>query len=468
MSYGVLELAPYVPPMRLERSEIYAAVGWAVPSLKGLATGERAIANWDEDAITMGFEAARSCLSAVQKPPSRVTFASTTFPFADRSNSGIICSALDMPSSVRNEDVFGSRRAAVSALVRYFETKEDGLLVASDCRDAKPGSAQEMNYGHGAAAVLLGKGRVKAEIIAVSSIHDDLVDQYRSRKNRFDYALEERWVREEGWLKTVPKVIENVMNDAAISAENLDKIIVHGSSGASRSIAKKLGISQEKVANNLYSSVGDVGVAHPLLMLAEAIKHSNTGDFILMVGFGQGADVVLLKRTKEKLTNDWDFESNRRVVKNYTQYLSLRDMIAIDFGLRAERDNRTALSAFYRKNKEITGMLGGRCTKCNTLQFPKSLICVKCGASHSQEFESLANMTGRVKSFTEDWLAYTPFPPYIYGNVEFEGEANIMLEFADFGPGQVKVGDQVRLVFRIKDFDDKRDFRRYFWKPAPS
>ena len=371
MSYGVLELAPYVPPMRLERSEIYAAVGWAVPSLKGLATGERAIANWDEDAITMGFEAARSCLSAVQKPPSRVTFASTTFPFADRSNSGIICSALDMPSNVRNEDVFGSRRAAVSALVRHFETKEDGLLVASDCRDAKPGSTQEMNYGHGAAAVLLGKGRVKAEIIAVSSIHDDLVDQYRSRKNRFDYTLEERWVREEGWLKTVPQVIENVLNDAAISTENLDKIIVHGSSGTSRSIAKKLGISQEKVANNLYSSVGDVGAAHPLLMLAEAIKHSNTGDFILMVGFGQGADVVLLKRTKEKLTNDWDFESNRRVVKNYTQYLSLRDMIAIDFGLRAERDNRTALSAFYRKNKEITGMLGGRCTKCNTLQFQK-------------------------------------------------------------------------------------------------
>ena len=106
-----------------ERSEIYASVGWAVPSLKGLATGERAIANWDEDAITMGFEAARSCLSAVQKPPSRVTFASTTFPFADRSNSGIICSALDMPSNVRNEDVFGSRRALSVLLLGILKLK---------------------------------------------------------------------------------------------------------------------------------------------------------------------------------------------------------------------------------------------------------------------------------------------------------------------------------------------------------
>ena len=42
-----------------------------------------------------------------------------------------------------------------------------------------------------------------------------------------------------------------------------------------------------------------------------------------------------------------------------------------------------------------------------------------------------------------------------------------MLEFTDFGAGQIKVGDPVRLVFRVKDYDTKRHFRRYFWKPAP-
>ena len=29
-----------------------------------------------------------------------------------------------------------------------------------------------------------------------------------------------------------------------------------------------------------------------------------------------------------------------------------------------------------------------------------------------------------MKSFTEDWLAYTPSPPYIYGNVEFPDGAD--------------------------------------------
>ena len=112
-------------------------------------------------------------------------------------------------------------------------------------------------------------------------------------------------------------------------------------------------------------------------------------------------------------------------------------------------------------------MLGGRCCECNTLQFPRSLLCVKCSAQDSQSPESLSPMLGRVKSFTEDWLAYTPSPPYIYGHVEFQDGANVMLEFTDFQAGQVAVGDAVRMVFRVKDFDSKRNFRRYFWKPAP-
>ena len=170
------------------------------------------------------------------------------------------------------------------------------------------------------------------------------------------------------------------------------------------------------------------------------------------------------KNTKNGLQIHLD---NKRQIDNYTLYLSLRGHIDIDFGLRSERDNRTALSAYYRKRREISAMLGGRCQKCGTLQFPRSLICVSCGSEEPQVEESLSGLIGRVKSFTEDWLAYTPFPPYIYGNVEFDGGANMMLEFTDFKVGDVKVGAEVRMVFRVKDYDDKRKFRRYFWKPAP-
>ena len=87
-----------------------------------------------------------------------------------------------------------------------------------------------------------------------------------------------------------------------------------------------------------------------------------------------------------------------------------------------------------------------------------------CRETDTQDEHRLAESTGRVKSFTEDWQAYSPNPPYVYGNVEFAEGGNLLMEFADAAPGETHVGDAVRFVFRIKDFDRLRGFRRYFWK----
>ncbi len=50
---GISAYGAYVPRLRLARSAIAAAHQWSDPSFKGKGKGERAIANWDEDAITM-------------------------------------------------------------------------------------------------------------------------------------------------------------------------------------------------------------------------------------------------------------------------------------------------------------------------------------------------------------------------------------------------------------------------------
>ena len=79
----------------------------------------------------------------------------------------------------------------------------------------------------------------------------------------------------------------------------------------------------------------------------------------------------------------------------------------------------------------------------------------------------MADMQGTVRSFTEDWLAYTPRPPLVFGNVGFEDDANVMMEFTDVSPGELSVGMPVNLRFRVKDVDERRGFKRYFWKPVP-
>jgi uncharacterized OB-fold protein len=90
----------------------------------------------------------------------------------------------------------------------------------------------------------------------------------------------------------------------------------------------------------------------------------------------------------------------------------------------------------------------------------------ECRAADAQSPYRLAESRGRVKTFTEDWQAYAARPPYIYGNVEFSEGGNLLMEFTDLDSGGIKIDDPVRFVFRIKDQDPARGFRRYFWKAA--
>lgn len=474
MAYGILSFGAYVPTLRIPRKAIAEAMAWAAPSLKGLAKGERAFASWDEDSITLAVEAARDCLRGVAARPDQLQLASTTLPFADRSNSGVVADALLCAERTTTEDLAGSRRAATSALVRLGRNPglRSTLLLAADCRDARPASAQEMNYGHGAAALLVGEGDPIALIRGAASWHDDMVDQYRAADTDYDYVLEERWVREEGYNKLVPKAVAAALTEAGLDIGEIHRVVFPASSATAKGVAKAIGADAGLFVDPLLANCGDCGVAQPLLVLAHALETAVAGEKLLVIGFGQGADALVLETTPRLAAVQTShgpaaYLAQRRICPAYTQFLSLRNRLEVDFGLRAERDNRTAQSAFYRRRKDITGMVGGRCTRCNTLQYPRSQVCVKCGQMDTQQDESLSDLQGRVKSYTEDWLAYTPLPPYIYGNVEFPDGANCMLEFTDFAPGEVKVGSAVRMVFRIKDFDPKRHFRRYFWKPAP-
>ncbi len=70
-------------------------------------------------------------------------------------------------------------------------------------------------------------------------------------------------------------------------------------------------------------------------------------------------------------------------------------------------------------------------------------------------------------SHTSDYLAYTPNPPFRFGHIDFEGGARVLMEFADTDDDELQVGLPLRMVYRVKDFDAQRGFRRYFWKAAP-
>ena len=56
---GITSYGAYIPRRRLQRKAVAEANKWFAPNLTGGARGERAMANWDEDALTMAVEAGR-------------------------------------------------------------------------------------------------------------------------------------------------------------------------------------------------------------------------------------------------------------------------------------------------------------------------------------------------------------------------------------------------------------------------
>ncbi|MEM9303111.1 MAG: zinc ribbon domain-containing protein [Pseudomonadota bacterium] len=466
---GILGFGAYVPRHRLQRRAVVEANAWFVPGLRGLGKGHRSFANWDEDAVTMAVEAARDCLKQ-DRGVERVWLASTTLPFEDRNHAGIVCDALSLGSDLRVQDLGGSRRAATTALLEALESPRSTLVIASECRDPKPGVADELQTGHGAAAFRVGAGDPVAVLRAAGSRHDDLVDRYRADAENGDYVLEERWVRDEGLRGVLANLIRGTLADAGVDAGSVTYLVLPIADRQAASLARSLGLEGAARPTLLDTDIGMPGAAHAALGLSWALGRAAPGDRILVAGFGQGADVLLLE-ARPALAQHQPHAIDAGATTeedNYVRYLALRSRLSLGLGIRFERDSRTAMSAFHRKREDVTGFVGGRCPLCGTLQFPATAVCVACRARVELTPESLADLLGRVKSFTEDWQAATPRPPLMFGSVDFPGDATVVMEFTDCEPGSISVGDPVRMMFRIKDVDDRRHFRRYFWKPAPA
>ncbi len=463
---GITAIGSYVPRARLSGSVVADAHGWFDPSTKAFANVRRSFCGWDEDAVSMAVEAARGIVTDAHDIGT-VELASTTLPFADRSNVGILSEALGLPAQATLADSGGSLRAATSALLRALDHGGDGLVVASDCVESKPASPTEVTLGHAAAAVRIGNGDPLAVLRGRASLNQDFVDHYRASGTAFDYRLEERWVRDAGYRNQTAATFADAVKAAGLAEDSIDRLTVAAPPALARALAKSLG--KADLSTSLTAEIGYCAAAQPLLLLNQAFEAADVGDTIALVAVGQGVDVLIFEVIRNPATRDLAQQLDAGVDEaNYTRYLALRRLLDLETGLRAERDNRTAQAAFWRKHEAITGFVGGTCRDCGTLQFPSSRVCVACKAQDTQEPTRMAGLEGTVRSFTEDWLAYTPNPPLVFGNVGFDGGANVMMEFTDVSPGQLEVGMPVVLRFRIKDFDHRRHFRRYFWKPTPA
>src|SRR5690554_219808 len=477
-SFGITGFGGYVPRLRMQRSAIAAAHQWMAPGLRSHAKGRRAFCSWDEDSITMAVEAARDALGNHPRDTiASITLASTTLPFADLQNSTIVAGALGLASEVRTLDVGHSQRAGTSGLIAALrQGNAPALFIASDRPRGKPASAQEIGFGASAAAFTLGSDKVIATPLASSSRTALFVDHFRGEGASYDYYWEERWIRDEGYLKLVVDTVETTLLEADISATEVNHFILAAPfKGVATAVIRKLGIAAEAEADELQADCGYSGSAHGLLMLAHVLERAEPNQIIVLAGFGQGVDVLVL-RTTDAIGS---FRPQRGVsgaladAQDHVAYLRLasyENAIDLEWGMRAERSIKTALTEQYRASDQLPGFVAGRCNGCGTIQFPQLPYCVNpaCNASRAEfEAQPLFDEPAQVLTFTGDWLSYYPAPPWYVGFVQFDQGARLLMEMVDVGAAGLDVGTPLRMVFRIKDVDKVRGYPRYFWKATP-
>jgi 3-hydroxy-3-methylglutaryl CoA synthase len=482
---GITSYGAYIPRLRLQRRAMAQANAWFAPNLMGVAKGERSMANFDEDAVTMAVEAGRDCLPATDPIKDRafvdaVYFASTTMPFSDRQNAGIVAGALSLSAGISSLDVGASQRAGTSALIAALDAVssgrvKDALVVSGEKRKARAASSQEMAIGDAGAAFTLGKEKVIAKFLGSHSATLDFVDHFRGADEDYDYGWEERWIRDEGYSKIIPAAIKALLEKTGVTAADVAHLILPCPfAKLDQTLAKQSGIDPAKVRDNLAATVGDTGSTHALLMLAHVLESAKPGEKILIAQFGQGCDALLFEVTPLisgiKRIGVSGSLARRKEETNYNKFLGFNGLIDLEKGMRAEVDKKTALTTLYRKSDMITGLVGGKCRVCGTAQFPRTRICVNpnCKAVDSQDPYSFADQQGTILSWSADFLTYSMSPPNHYGMITFAEGGRFMADITDVEQGQIDSGTKMRMVFRLKDRDEKRGFIRYFWKAVPA
>jgi hydroxymethylglutaryl-CoA synthase len=469
---GIVAYGAYVPYHRLQRSEIAAVLG------EGGGKGTRAVASYDEDATSMGVEAARVALRAAAGTPGpeRVIFATANPPYLDKTNAAVIHAALDLPPSTLAVDAGGAVRSGVGALLFAAESPVPALVVLSDVRTGLPGGADERDGGDAAAAFLFG-GRgapVLAELIATASTTDEFLDRWRIPGAPASRVWEERF-GEHVYGPLADAAFADALKQAGLSPGDVDHLAVAGlATRAVKKFAGGAGVRVEAVASDLTAAIGNTGTAHPGVLLADLLDRAEPDQTIALVVLADGASVLLF-RTTAALAGHRSapgFPSMAVAAQiaagddglRYATFLTWRGLLPREPPRRPDPDAPAAPPS-HRSERYKYGFVGSRCDDCGAVHLPPVRVCVQCGAVDRMSAVPMADATGTVTTFTVDRLAFTPSPPMVAAVINFAEGGRFRCQLTDVHHESVAIGDRVEMTFRR--MLTANGVHNYFWKARP-
>ncbi|HJP64766.1 MAG TPA: OB-fold domain-containing protein [Actinomycetota bacterium] len=314
--------------------------------------------------------------------------------------------------------------------------------------------------------MLVGSDHVIAECLGSASITDEFVDRWRSPGQTHSKSWEERF-GETTYLRLGQEAWKRALADADVAPSDVDGLIVAGlHQKANRALAGKLDV--EHAVDDLTSTVGNTGAAHPGLLLASALEAAAPGQTIALVILADGADAFVLRTTDAVRS----YRPARALVDQipgaldvpYAKFLSWRGMLTLEPPRRPEPARPSASAAARRKEWKF-GLVGSRDRETGAEHLPPARVSREGGAVDDMEPLPMADREGTVVTFTVDRMVYSPSPPVVFAVVDFDGGGRLPVELTDVEADQVAIGDRIEMTFRRMFTAD--GLHNYFWKARP-
>lgn len=464
---GIIAAGAYIPLYRIGKE----TSGWG-------SSAEKAVANFDEDSVSMGVAAALDCLKGIDRGSvDALFFASTTSPYQEKQAATIVATALDLRPDVFTTDCTNSLRSGTSALRMALDSIKGGstkraLVVAGDCRMGPPKGSFDRTSGDGAVALLLGEADVAASIETSHAISREIVDVWRVEGEAFVRSWEDRFVITQGYQKVVQEAVTGLLKKCNLTPKDFARVVLYGpDAGSHTAVVRALGFDPKtQVQDPLFGSVGSAGAAHALMQLVAALEQAKPGDRLLLANYGDGSDASILQATDRigQVANGRmgmkGHLASKKLLKSYDTYIRWRQFMPSEAARRPPMMGPSA-SALLREQEKNLKLYGGKCKQCGTIQFPPQRVCTRCHAKDDFEPVRLSDRKGTLFTYAMDYIAGSVDPPLVVSVVNFEGGGRMLCAMTDREVNEIQVDMPVQMSFR-KLFQ-AGGIHNYYWKCTP-
>lgn len=259
------------------------------------------------DSLTLAMDAiARLGLTNEEKQRLGLVFCgSETRPYAVKAMSASVVGLNGLNPSVFAADLEFACKAGVTAMAAGFAfikagLVDSGLVIASDMPKVLATDALANFVAPGAAALLLGRENVIAEIVDLVSFVTDTPDFWR-KQDQDSPEHAGRFTVGCGYEPHLEIVCQQMLAKHSLSVSDFDFVVMHQpNADTPLRLARKLGFTNNQIESGLvFAKTGNAFTATVFLGLKAVLAQALAGAKILLLSYGSGSGseaVYLLKK----------------------------------------------------------------------------------------------------------------------------------------------------------------------------